>query len=438
MDDEIDKVELMCAKHASVDTHSRFSDGAVFGDWRVTAFIARGGSGEVYCAEHVRLGTPAAVKVLVREDGRAKKRFVHEAKLLAELKSPAFPRFFAFGEAYGTAYLAMELLEPGELPSSDRDVARFLLKICEAAGELHSKGYIHRDIKPGNILWRSPTEPVLSDLGLAKETSLQNLKPDTPGLTIVDGRRGGAGTPGFGAPEQMERGIATEASDIHALGVIADRCFDGKAPRAWKRIIERATSSIPAHRYQSVSALACAIRQRNFRRTIVSFAAAASVLAALVAGFSAWWAGGGNETWRWNSLCNTRVTGSTRYVVVQLSGKTVSFARPIQLKPGEYRITGPGRIDADISGPANTLVRLKNCVFNNMSTLAYPQNGIHYELDGGTYLNFANQDDNCKRQRFIHSRSNAPNEVRFHGPLTIKELNELRYRESQEMLLREK
>ena len=63
----------------------------------------------------------------------------------------------------------------------------------------------------------------------------------------IDGRRAAVGTPGYGAPEQMERGEATEASDIHALGVLADRCFDGRPPRTWKRIVERATSSIPAH-----------------------------------------------------------------------------------------------------------------------------------------------------------------------------------------------
>ena len=62
----------------------------------------------------------------------------------------------------------------------------------------------------------------------------------------------------------MERGEATEASDIHALGVLADRCFGGRPPRAWKRIIERATSSIPSYRYQSVVALARAIRRRHW------------------------------------------------------------------------------------------------------------------------------------------------------------------------------
>ena len=143
---------MRCSAHAPVSEHGRFSAGTVFGDWRTTAFIGRGGNGEVYCAGHVALGTPAAVKVLTREEERAKERFAREAKLLAEMKSKAFPRFFAYGEANGCAYLAMELLEPGELPKGDRAIAKFMLKVSEAVGELHNLGYVHRDIKPGNIL----------------------------------------------------------------------------------------------------------------------------------------------------------------------------------------------------------------------------------------------------------------------------------------------
>ncbi len=286
-----DDLAALCAAHAPVSANGRFDAGTVFGDWRLTAFIGRGGNGEVYCAEHATLGTPAAVKVLVREEERARMRFAHEAKLLSSLKSGSFPRFFAYGEANGHPYLAMELLEPGELPAGERAIARFLLRVCDAVAELHAQGLVHRDIKPGNILWRSvgvrvprargraslPPDPVLADLGLVKDTSPSNpqtFKPSNAPVTL-----GGVGTPGYGAPEQMERGEATVAADIHALGVLADRCFDGKPPRAWTRIIQRATSSIPAHRYQSVAALARAIRRRHLFRKVLFYLGSVGVLA---------------------------------------------------------------------------------------------------------------------------------------------------------------
>ena len=270
-----DPLAALCAAHGSVDAAGRFPPGSIFGVWRLTAFIGRGGNGEVYCAEHATLGTPAAVKVLVREEPRAKERFAREAKLLSELKSTSFPQFFSYGESNGFPYIAMELLEPGDLPKGEGAVARFLLDVCDAVAELHAQGIVHRDIKPGNILWRMvgsrvprdrrravraslPAVPVLADLGLVKDVATSAAGRPTSDITI-----GGVGTPGYGAPEQMERGEATPAVDIHALGVLADRCFGGHPPRAWARIIERATSSIPARRYPTVAAFARAIRRRN-------------------------------------------------------------------------------------------------------------------------------------------------------------------------------
>ncbi len=270
-----DLLASLCAAHGPVESAGRFPPGTIFGDWRLTAFIGRGGNGEVYCAEHATLGTPAAVKVLVREEPRAKERFAREAKLLSELKSTSFPQFFSYGESNGFPYIAMELLEPGDLPKGEGAIARFLLDVCDAVAELHAQGLVHRDIKPGNILWRMvgsrvprdrrravraslPAVPVLADLGLIKEIRTSDLGLQTSSITI-----GGVGTPGYGAPEQMERGEATPAVDIHALGVLADRCFGGHPPRAWARIIERATSSIPARRYPTVAAFARAIRRRN-------------------------------------------------------------------------------------------------------------------------------------------------------------------------------
>ena len=451
-----DDIAARCSAHAPVTESGHFVVGTVFGDWRTTAFIGRGGNGEVYCAEHVMLGTSAAVKVLTRKDKRANVRFVREAKLLAQMKSKSFPRFFAYGEA-------KELLEPGDLPADDRAVAQFMLKVCDAVAELHAQGFVHRDIKPGNILWRSPSEPVLTDLGLAKDIAAAPLNHPDESLTVVDGRRAGVGTPGYGAPEQMERGEATEASDIHALGVLADCCFGGKPPRTWARIIRRATSSIPAHRYPTVAAFARAIRWRHLWHVAVACISAVALSGILLPCFYSWWTQSGREVWRWRALCERGKIVSVsricepldaghpqypgcivRYVTNQVDGMilhlpkdTLSFTKPILLKPGEYRIIGPGRLDVDLSGPSNAVVRLKDCVLNNTTDVPYPQNGIHYVLEGGAYLNFANLDRNIESRRYTQSDGKTRNALRFRGPITLKELDEEQTREYERMLQRD-
>ena len=473
----MDEIEGILSAHERMLTGASFQDGSMFGNWCLTAFIGKGGSGEVYRAVHVSLGTSAALKVLVRNEPRAKERFEREARLLAELRSTSFPQFFEYGKANGFFYLVMELLEPGELPSGDREVARFLRQVCDAVAELHARGIVHRDIKPSNILWRTavvrdrrarrigmavapqPPFAVLVDLGLAKKLSVPTDAPtlrDSASLRETNPTLGGVGTPGYGAPEQMERGEASVASDIHALGVLADRCFGGKPPRAWKRIIERATSSIPERRYQSVAALVKAVRRRNLSRwlwTALAVLLLAGLSAVIVATLYRRY--GGEELKWW--LIRSRepvvsvekdhvpyenpVSGRKGYrivtktnmvdgVVIRLNGETVSFSKPISLEPGEYRIIGPGRLDADISGPSNALVRIKGCVLNNLTAAGYRKNKVNYVLEGDAYLNFANLDEDYRIRKFIRHFDGLANgdggDVAFRGPLTREELRKVR------------
>ena len=461
----VDEIAGILSAHDRMSTGASFQEGTVFGNWRVTAFIGKGGSGEVYRAVHVSLGTPAAVKVLVRDEPRARARFVREASLLSELKSASFPQFYEYGEANGFFYLVMELLEPGDLPTGDREVARFLRQVCDAVAELHARGIVHRDIKPSNILWRigrarTPAAPqldavpVLADLGLAKDIATPDIGNPTSDITV-----GGVGTPGYGAPEQMERGEASVASDIHALGVLADRCFDGNPPRTWRRIIERATSSIPERRYQSVAALVKAIKRRNLSRQL-GMGLSVLLLAGLsAAAFVMLYRRYVGEEWKWwlmrshepivsvekeyvpykNPVSGRKgyrivmQTNTVEGVVIRLNGKTVSFAKPMSLEPGEYRIIGPGRLDADISGPSNTVMRLKGCVLNNLTAAGYRKNMVNYVLEGDAYLNFANLDEDYRIRKFIWHFDGLLNgdggDVAFRRPLTREEF--LRKRQAE-------
>ena len=257
--------------------------GTCVGDWKILAFLGRGGSSEVFRAENTVTGQVAALKVLARTDGKARERFKREVRLFAETQSAAFPKFYGAGEENDRLYIAEEQLEPVMLPSRDAEVARFILDVAAGVAELHRLGFIHRDIKPRNVMVRPLTgKSVLIDFGLAKEDAdTPQARDDT--LSVVDGRAVGVGTPGYSAPEQFAGGLIGPATDIHALGMLANACFGGKPPKAWTKIIRRSTSSIPEQRYPSVSEFARAIRRRHAVCwwAVAVFAAVAAVFVAV-------------------------------------------------------------------------------------------------------------------------------------------------------------
>lgn len=400
-----DSAEDFLAAHDDPRPPTVCRDGDVVGDWRITAFLGRGGSGEVYraepCASAGGVPSPVALKVLVKDAATARERFVREAALLSRTSNPAFPRFVAKGETAGRPWMATELLELRVLPSADSSVADFMLKLCEGVAALHSMGYVHRDIKPGNILWRGDF-PVLIDLGLAKDIT-RDFEAEGTSISMVDGHMAGVGTPGYAAPEQMTGDAVSPAADIHALGMLARECFNGTPPPSWERIIRRAVSSVPAYRYPNIAAFVSAVRHRHLRRNLSVAACAASVMCAALV----WWAVGirapapsdppseeqiaAAEKSAWEALCTDTTTNSVtiqtlgwttvtnemfgapgsfivmprgrlyqtltnkvQATIVNLGGRTNIFTRPISFNAGrEYWIVGPGTLDAAISGPSN-------------------------------------------------------------------------------------
>lgn len=279
---DLGELEAFLETHEPIPLPAMLKAGDELGGWRIAAFIGKGGSGEVYRAEHVASGIVAAIKVYIpradsdaARDATARTRFVMEEKFLAENVHPSFPRFLGFGECGDRPWYAMELLEERTLPTRDADVAKFVTSVANGVRHLHSLGLVHRDIKPGNILWRTggtrsraSAEPVLADFGLIKDTSAPLGQPDGP-LSVVDGRAVAVGTPRYAAPEQLNGGEITPATDVYALGMLSNECFGGQPPLAWTRIIRRATAAIPAQRYPSVADLVRAIRHRHLMRNIL-------------------------------------------------------------------------------------------------------------------------------------------------------------------------
>ena len=252
---------------ASEDTPRLLQPDDILDGWRVISFIARGGNAEVYRAEHSELKTIAAIKISIADPTEAFARFKLEAQILSSIHHEGLPVFHTFGTQNGHAYIITEFLQPLELPRTDRDVAQFATQIANALDALHANGIVHRDLKPGNIMTRNGHSPVLIDLGYAKRISTTNANQQS--ISIEQSRLVGLGTPGYAAPEQFTGEEITPASDIHALGVLLNECFDGKPPRQWKRIIAKCTSSLPDHRFHTAQEFIKSIQHRNLRRVVL-------------------------------------------------------------------------------------------------------------------------------------------------------------------------
>lgn len=254
--------------------------GDVIGSWRLVAFLAQGGHGEVWRVVRVDGQQNGVMKILRDNTPKGRRRQEFAAGFLSRSKSGRFPCLLDKEILEERSYLVLEELNPVSLPRRDADVARFVLTVAGAVGELHAEGYVHRDVKPGNLMTRDGVTPVLIDLGLLKEAVDADGKPPVSSVSIVDGKVIAAGTPGYAAPEQLTGGEISFSSDIHALGVLANECFEGRPPRAWEPIIHRCTSSLPNRRFRTVGEFARAVgrrhRQRLFLRTaLVGLAAVA-------------------------------------------------------------------------------------------------------------------------------------------------------------------
>src|SRR5918994_386625 len=214
--------------------HGRFEPGTVLGGrYRIIGRLGRGGMGDVYRADDLKLGQPVALKFLPPDVDRDPARLTQlhtEVRLARQVSHPNVCRVYDIDEVEGHTFLSMEYVDGEDLASLLRRIGRFneergleiARQVCAGLAAAHERGVIHRDLKPANVMLDAAGVVRITDFGLAGAS----------GETIR------AGTPAYMAPEQLAGSEVTAQSDIYALGLVLYELFTGQRAIEAKNVAE--------------------------------------------------------------------------------------------------------------------------------------------------------------------------------------------------------
>lgn len=300
--------------------------------YRIIRKINQGGMSTVYLAIQISVGRVVALKVMnpsLNKDPAFSERFQREATIVGQLSHPNIVAIYDIGREDDFNYIAMDYLPGGS--AHDKmitglkadEVLRITKEIASALAHAHEKGYIHRDIKPDNILFRADNSAVLSDFGVAK--GVVGVSRMTHVGTIV-------GTPHYMSPEQARGQTVDERSDLYSLGVVFYEMLTGSLPyqgedavaialkhigapiphlplqfHAYQKILDTFLAKDPEQRFQNGHDIIDAIElvEANTRTAHITTSASESL--SVFALFNALIGATHNAfKWRWNKLKNRR------------------------------------------------------------------------------------------------------------------------------------
>jgi serine/threonine protein kinase len=198
--------------------------------FELQSVVGSGGMGTVYRAWDTTLERMVAVKLMRKEllnDQKALESFYREARACARLNHTNIVHIYAFDEWEGQSYLVMELADHGSLDARieklrllpELDMLDIGIKIADALNLALRHDLLHRDIKPGNILFNADHEPKLVDFGLARKADVEHEVEDVTW-----------GTPYYVAPEKIKREPETFLSDMYSLGATLYHAMTGHVP----------------------------------------------------------------------------------------------------------------------------------------------------------------------------------------------------------------
>jgi serine/threonine protein kinase len=287
--------------------------GTELGGYRIVEPLGSGGTSVVYRAEHVRLGRPAALKLLTPGFGEAdfSERFLRESQLAASIDHPSIVPVYDAGDADGVLYIAMACVDGDDLKTlladegrlDVRRTLRILGQIGSALDAAHGRGLVHRDVKPANILVGEGDRAFLSDFGVVKELSGNGTTRTGSFIGTIE----------YCAPEQIEGGDVDGRADVYALACVLYECLTGEPPfhrpsevavlnahlhtpppklsrtapdlpDALEPVISKALSKSPLDRYATCGELIAAAREAASERRVHRLRLAASIALLMLAG----------------------------------------------------------------------------------------------------------------------------------------------------------